>query len=147
MVDKSEAYNRAILIEKQLAREILQFQTPAGSRFQQTTASKPWQQSWPSKGGKDTGNSTSAAMKPAAPGKPNASNLSFKCYKCGEQGHKANECRKSSVQTRHKALILEVSKEEEQCLENQEVEEIGRDSDGEEGLALVTKKILLALKQ
>lgn len=72
---------------------------------------------------------------------------------CGEKGHKANECKNSAVQTRNKALLIE---EDEICVENtmlelepiqdEEAVELGEDSQREEGLMLVTRKILLTPK-
>ena len=79
--------------------------------------------------------------------------MTFKCYKCGERGYNANECKNSTVKAGNKALLME---EDAICVENtiperdtvqdEDIVESGEDSKGEEGLMLVTRKILLAPK-
>ena len=104
-----EAYNRALMFEKQLARKVfVQFQAYGGSRSTQVSTQ-----------GRPTINSakpfkiesvglplTSGAAKPVPKA---AQSFTFKCYKCGEVGHKATDCKKGGVsaQSKGKALMIE----------------------------------------
>ena len=76
--------------------------------------------------------------------------FTFKCYKCGKVGHKAKYCKKGGVnaQGKVKALMIEGCEDQEDDeFPTYEEEIVIRDSNEEEGLALVMKKTLLALKQ
>ena len=96
----SEAYNRALIIKKQLTKKALQYQPFEGIRNQVTFSSRLGQQTWPSK-------DTTAIPTVARISSSNKPKITFKCYKFGEQGHKANECKKPPIQARNKALLTE----------------------------------------
>jgi hypothetical protein len=149
IVTISEAYNRALAVEKQLTRKALQYQS-FGRNQATANSSNYGQQPWQSKNVPYASTSSNAASKSTIVGKPTTFNSSFKCYKCGEQGHKANECKKSGLQVKNKALMVESMEEgvvDQEIDVEDAVEDIGGDSEGEEGLALVTRKILLAPRQ
>ena len=139
----SEAYNRTLIIEKQLTKKALQSQPFGSTRNQVTPSSKPGQQTWPSK-------DTTVVPTVARISSSNKPNITVKCYKCGEQDHKANECKKPPIQARNKALLTEeFSHEDEPDQElpyEQEELELGNDFEGEEGLVLVTRKTPLSPK-
>uniref|UniRef100_A0A2N9HUX4 Reverse transcriptase n=1 Tax=Fagus sylvatica TaxID=28930 RepID=A0A2N9HUX4_FAGSY len=149
IVTISEAYNRALAVEKQLTRKALQYQS-FGRNQATANSSNHGQQPWQSKNVPYASTSSNAATKSTIVGKPTTFNSSFKCYKCGEQGHKANECKKSGLQVKNKALMVESMEEgvvDQEIDVEDAVEDLGGDSEGEEGLALVTRKILLAPRQ
>jgi hypothetical protein len=135
----SQAYNRALMVEKQLARRSMAPSYGSRTNSQAPTTStqtKPWSQDQTSK--------------PSTQGSPNAyksaprnSNVSgFKCFKCGEVGHKANECNKPLL-SRGRALMLEDVVEIEDVVESDDEELVGGDNEEEEGVVLVMKKTLL----
>jgi hypothetical protein len=149
IVTISEAYNRALAVEKQLTRKALQYQS-FGRNQATANSSNHGQQPWQSKNVPYASTSSNAATKRTIVGKPTTFNSSFKCYKCGEQGHKANECKKSGLQVKNKTLMVESMEEgvvDQEIDVEDAVEDLGGDSKGEEGLALVTRKILLAPRQ
>jgi hypothetical protein len=135
----SQAYNRALMVEKQLARRSMAPSYGSRTNSQAPTTStqtKPWSQDQTSK--------------PSTQGSPNVyksaprnSNVSgFKCFKCGEVGHKANECNKPLL-SRGRALMLEDVVEIEDVVESDDEELVGGDNEEEEGVVLVMKKTLL----
>jgi hypothetical protein len=120
----SEAYNRALVVEKQLARKALQYQSFGRN---QTTAStnRPGQQPWQSKNGQPyaaTSTSSSAATKNPSSSKFPTSSTSFKCYKCGGEGHKANECKKGGL-TKIKTRMVETMDEDELADQSMDIED------------------------
>uniref|UniRef100_A0A2N9I3J9 CCHC-type domain-containing protein n=1 Tax=Fagus sylvatica TaxID=28930 RepID=A0A2N9I3J9_FAGSY len=132
-------YNRALMVEKQLARRSMAPSYGSRTNSQAPTTStqtKPWSQDQTSK--------------PSTQGSPNVyksaprnSNVSgFKCFKCGEVGHKANECNKPLL-SRGRALMLEDVVEVEDVVESDDEELVGGDNEEEEGVVLVMKKTLL----
>jgi hypothetical protein len=140
IVTISEAYNRALAVEKQLTRKALQYQS-FGRNQATANSSHHGQQPWQSKNVPYASTSSNAATKSTIVGKPTTFNSSFKCYKCGEQGHKANECKKSGLQVKNKTLMVESMEEgvvDQEIDVEDAVEDLGGDSEGEEGLALVT---------
>jgi predicted RNA-binding Zn-ribbon protein involved in translation (DUF1610 family) len=96
-----------LIIEKQLARKTLQYQPFGGERNQYHNDSNLWQQPGPTKDSRGNTTSNVAATKTTNSYKPNTTGMTFKCYKCGEQGHKANECKKPTIQPRGKTLLIE----------------------------------------
>jgi hypothetical protein len=146
----SEAYNRVLIIEKQLTRKTLQYQSFGGARNQFHNDSNLWQQPRPTQDSRGNTTSNVVATKATSSYKPNTTDMTFKCYKCGEQGHKANECKKPAIQPRGKALLTEeVAPEADTDQElswDPDVVEIGEDSEGEVSLMLVTRKTLLTPK-
>uniref|UniRef100_A0A2N9IR32 CCHC-type domain-containing protein n=1 Tax=Fagus sylvatica TaxID=28930 RepID=A0A2N9IR32_FAGSY len=141
----SQAYNRALMVEKQLARRSM---VPSyGSRTNSqapttSTQTKPWSQdqtSKPSTQGSPNVYKSANVYKST----PRNSNVSgFKCFKCGEMGHKANECNKPLL-SRGRALMLEDVVEIEDVVESDDEELVGGDNEEEEGVVLVMKKTLL----
>ena len=147
----SEAFNRALLIEKQQARRVPSYPSTSRSGTPVPNATKSWSQ--PAKKGEmgyNVASSSNAAHNaPKAPFK-NQGGVAFKCFKCGEASHRAAECKKG-ITTRGKATMLdefEVQEEEEHPVYDEEMEEeIGGDQEEEEGMALMIKKTLLTPKQ
>uniref|UniRef100_A0A2N9HV25 RNA-directed DNA polymerase n=1 Tax=Fagus sylvatica TaxID=28930 RepID=A0A2N9HV25_FAGSY len=131
----SKAYNRVLIIEKQLTRKTLQYQSFGGARNQFHNDSNLWQQPRPTQDSRGNTTSNVVATKATSSYKPNTTGMTFKCYKCGEQGHKANECKKPAIQPRGKALLTEeVAPEADTDQElswDPDVVEIGEDSEGE----------------
>ena len=93
----SEAYNKALMFEKQLARKaFVQFQAYGDSRSTQvSTQGRPTTNSAQPFKIESVGlSSTFGAAKPVPKA---AQSFIFKCYKSGEVGHKATDCKKEGV--------------------------------------------------
>ncbi|KAH7849362.1 hypothetical protein Vadar_016773 [Vaccinium darrowii] len=125
----SEAYNHALVAEKQEKKKFLR------SR----------QQFHPSQGGSKSGQpyySYSRGGYSSSGGQV----VSSECFKCGEPGHKSSDCRRSSG-SKNKALFMEESCEDEFPIYYEALcEDIGGDDEEEVGLALMIKKTLLTPK-
>ena len=125
----SQAYHRALMVEKQLVRKA------------QSSSYNPRPNSHitPISGSNKQVNSNpynKAALK-------NFSGSNFACFKCGEMGHKANECSKPLL-SKGRTLMLGDVVEVKDFVESNGDELIGGDEEEEEeGLVLVMKKTLL----
>ena len=124
----SEAFSRALLIEKQKARRVPSYPFTSRSDTPVPNATISWSQ-LAKKGemGYNVASSSNAAHN--APFK-NQGGVAFKCFKCGEASHRAAECKKG-ITTRGEATMLdefEVQEEEEHPVYDEEMEEeIGGD--------------------
>ena len=107
----SEAYNRALMVEKQFSRRSFAQSQPFGGtkpngtnfggQFSRPTT-HPFQQDKAS-------NAISTPVNIVKQPLKQPPIFSFKCYKCGEAGHKATDCKKSGpiMTNKGKALMLE----------------------------------------
>ncbi|KAG5534031.1 hypothetical protein RHGRI_022247 [Rhododendron griersonianum] len=161
----SEAYNRALVAEKQEKRKF----SRSGQQYQGGTKSGQPFYSYARGGSSSSGGqgassgvgtqnradkaSTPAQNQPqsgASGARSQFQSGGFKCFKCGEPGHKSSDCRKASG-GRNKALfieeVMEQGCEDDIPVYDEEIcEEIGGDDEEEEGYALMIKKTLLTPK-
>ena len=146
----SEAFNRALLIEKQKSRRVQSY--PFTSRNGGTTPNltESWSWSQPAKKmemGSNMASTSNAASHTSKAAAKNQTGVVFKCFKCGEAGHKAADCKKPML-SQGKTLMIDDCEDQED--DNQPVydmetgEEIRGDEHEEEGMALMMKKTLLA---
>ena len=151
----SEAYNRALMVEKQFSRRSFAQSQPFGEtkpngtnfggKFSRPTT-HPFQQDKAS-------NAISTPVNIVKQPLKQPPIFSFKCYKCGEAGHKATDCKKSGpiMTNKGKALMLEELEMQEvtnyPLYDEDNAEIIGRDSKEGVGLELVMKRTLLAPKK
>ena len=110
-----EAYNKALMFERQLARKaFVQFQAYGGSKSTQVnTQGRPTTNSaQPIKIDSVGLPSTFGVAKPVPKA---AQSFTFKCYKCGEAGHKATNCKKVgfNAQGKSKTLMIEGCEDQE----------------------------------
>ncbi|KAH7848998.1 hypothetical protein Vadar_011519 [Vaccinium darrowii] len=157
----TEAYNRALVAEKQEKRKFsrfgLQFHPSQGG----SKSGQPYYSC--SRGGSSfsggqvassgVGNQTRADKATTfTQNQPQSNGLGtrgqfqsrgFKCFKCGKPGLKSSDCRRSSG-SKNKALFMEESCEDEFPIYDEALcEDIGGDDEEEVGLALMIKKTLL----
>jgi hypothetical protein len=123
----SQAYNRALMVEKQLARRSMAPSYGSRTNSQAPTTStqtKPWSQDQTSKPSTQGGPNVYKSA-------PRNSNMSgFKCFKCGEMGHKENECNKPLL-SKGRALMLEDVVEIEDVVESDDEELVGGENEEE----------------
>jgi hypothetical protein len=101
----SEAFNRALLIEKQQARMNRSY--PFTSRIGGTTCTFTESWSQPTKKVDTDSNITSSSNASKAPFK-NQGGVVFKCFKCGEAGHRTVECKKGMTTQGKTSSIVKI---------------------------------------
>ena len=123
----SQAYNRALMVEKKFVRRTQSSNYNHKPNSHLPPISTPSQQA-------NSGTYNKGVLK-------NSSGSNFKCFKCGEMGHKANECNKPLL-SKGRALILDDVVEVKEVGEL-DSDELVRGDDEKEGVVLVMKKTLL----